>query len=390
MKQKESESLDREFEASGGDLVEAEGRLGETEESLERLRREIRSVTDSEEPQSERGQIDARIKTLETELASASQAAAGAERDREGARGQIEPLRRFAEEAALAAERLTRETEGAIRDSFFPDADAIRAAALSVEETEVLRTRIDHHRGAVRTLESRIAELVNELNGRRVAGDELKQAEEDWRKCHEQHQTARDEQASTAHQVRQLEEKLERADALRRELDDHRRQHRVYLRLASDLQSDRFQAYLLEEALGELVRGASQQLGRLTTDRYGLDFQNDQIVVIDRDNAGERRATDTLSGGETFLASLSLALELSDQVQRARGAIHLDCLFIDEGFGTLDPETLRVVADSVRSLQVGGRMVGIITHIPELREEFDQRLVVVKEGGTSRVRLENL
>ena len=134
------------------------------------------------------------------------------------------------------------------------------------------------------------------------------------------------------------------------------------------------------------MRGASQQLGRLTTDRYGLDLVEDQIVVIDRDNADERRATDTLSGGETFLASLALALELSDQVQRARGAIHLDCLFIDEGFGTLDPDTLRVVADSVRSLQVGGRMVGIITHIPELREEFDQSLLVAKEGGTSRVR----
>jgi exonuclease SbcC len=117
-----------------------------------------------------------------------------------------------------------------------------------------------------------------------------------------------------------------------------------------------------------------------------LDFLDDQIVVVDRDNAGERRGTDTLSGGETFLASLALALELSDQVQRAVGAIHLDCRFIDEGFGTLDPETLRVVADSVRSLQVGGRMVGVITHIPELREEFNQCLIVAKEAGTSQVR----
>jgi exonuclease SbcC len=138
-----------------------------------------------------------------------------------------------------------------------------------------------------------------------------------------------------------------------------------------------------------LVQGASQQLSRLTGDRYGLDYVEDQIVVIDRDNAGERRSTDTLSGGETFLASLSLALELSAQVQRAVGAIHLDCLFIDEGFGTLDPETLRVVADAVRSLQVGGRMVGIITHIPELREEFDQRLIVENEAGASRVRIES-
>jgi DNA repair protein SbcC/Rad50 len=94
---------------------------------------------------------------------------------------------------------------------------------------------------------------------------------------------------------------------------------------------------------------------------------------------------DALSGGETFLASLALALALSEQVQRIVGAVHLGCLFVDEGFGTLDPETLRTVSDTIRGLQVGGRMVGIITHVPELREEFEQQVLVTKEGGISRV-----
>ena len=67
--------------------------------------------------------------------------------------------------------------------------------------------------------------------------------------------------------------------------------------------------------------------------------------------------------------------------------MRLDCLFIDEGFGSLDPETLRVASDAIHGLQVGGRMVGIITHIPALQEEFDQRLLVSKEDGTSQVRI---
>jgi DNA repair protein SbcC/Rad50 len=92
-----------------------------------------------------------------------------------------------------------------------------------------------------------------------------------------------------------------------------------------------------------------------------------------------------LSGGETFLTSLALALELSDQVQRAVGAIHLDSLFIDEGFGTLDPDTLALVAETLQSLRVGGRMVGIITHIPELRDEFAQQVIVTKRQGFSTV-----
>ncbi len=71
----------------------------------------------------------------------------------------------------------------------------------------------------------------------------------------------------------------------------------------------------------------------------------------------------------------------------AVGAVALNSLFIDEGFGTLDPETLRVVG-AVRSLQVGGRMVRIITHIPELKDEFDQRVLVTREAGVSTVRVE--
>jgi exonuclease SbcC len=164
--------------------------------------------------------------------------------------------------------------------------------------------------------------------------------------------------------------------------------HRIFDWLARDLRNDRFQAYLLEETLVGLVSNASCQLTRLTGERYGLAFVDDRIIVIDHDNAGEHRGIETLSGGELFLASLALALALSEQIQKAAGAVHLDCLFIDEGFGTLDPETLRTVSDAIRGLQVGGRMVGIITHVPELKEEFDQRLVVEKEGGSSRVKID--
>src|SRR5262249_6180935 len=171
------------------------------------------------------------------------------------------------------------------------------------------------------------------------------------------------------------------------ELAEQERLHRIFDWLARDLRNDRFQAFLLEETLVALVTSASYQLSRLTGDRYGLAFESERIFVVGYDNAGDCPGIGALSGGELFLASLSLALALSEQVQKAAGAVHLDCLFIDEGFGTLDPETLRTVSDAIRGLQVGGRMVGIITHVPELKEEFDQRLVVDKEGGSSCVKL---
>ncbi len=118
--------------------------------------------------------------------------------------------------------------------------------------------------------------------------------------------------------------------------------------------------------------------------RYTLDFAGGGFRVLDHDNAGQPRSTDTLSGGETFLASVSLALELSEQIQREAGAVSLDSIFIDEGFGSLDPETLEIVTEAIESLPTGGRMVGIITHIPELTRRLPFRIWVEKSPTGSR------
>ena len=105
--------------------------------------------------------------------------------------------------------------------------------------------------------------------------------------------------------------------------------------MATDLKGDRFQNYLLEEAFKALVAGASVRM-RDISNRYTLEWEDSEFYVVDHDNAGERRRADTLSGGETFMASLCLALQLSEEVLKTSGALQMDSLFIDEGFGTLD------------------------------------------------------
>ncbi|TMQ09038.1 MAG: hypothetical protein E6J90_38830 [Deltaproteobacteria bacterium] len=94
-----------------------------------------------------------------------------------------------------------------------------------------------------------------------------------------------------------------------------------------------------------------------------------------------------LSGGETFLTSLALALQLSEQIQRAAGAVRLDSLFIDEGFGTLDPETLATVSDAIQQLGRGHRMVGIITHVQDLTSALPARIEVVRGSDGSRIKV---
>ncbi|MGI5979431.1 MAG: SbcC/MukB-like Walker B domain-containing protein, partial [Oscillospiraceae bacterium] len=112
-----------------------------------------------------------------------------------------------------------------------------------------------------------------------------------------------------------------------------------------------------------------------------------ELDVIDHYN-GTERSVKSLSGGETFMASLSLALGLSDEIQSASGGVRLDTMFVDEGFGTLDEESLRQAIDALAGLSEGRRLVGIVSHVAELRERIDRQIVVTKErSGGSRAEI---
>jgi exonuclease SbcC len=111
----------------------------------------------------------------------------------------------------------------------------------------------------------------------------------------------------------------------------------------------------------------------------GLDLD-----IIDHYN-GTIRAVNTLSGGESFKASLSLALGLSDEIQSSSGGIQLDTMFVDEGFGSLDGDSLQLAISTLQELTDGNRLVGIISHVGELITRIDKQIVVTKEqtGGSS-------
>ncbi|MBQ2456481.1 MAG: SMC family ATPase, partial [Firmicutes bacterium] len=112
-----------------------------------------------------------------------------------------------------------------------------------------------------------------------------------------------------------------------------------------------------------------------------------ELDVVDHYN-GSVRSVRTLSGGESFKAALSLALGLSDEVQSSAGGIRLDTMFVDEGFGSLDPASLQQAVDALASLGSSERLVGIISHVEGLKERIDRQIVVTKDpSGGSRVRI---
>jgi DNA repair protein SbcC/Rad50 len=186
-----------------------------------------------------------------------------------------------------------------------------------------------------------------------------------------------------------IDAQLAEAERLRADQRGSSEQHQVADALAGHLAANRFEKWLLDEAVHQLVAGASGILGELTSGGYalGVDGRSAGFVVIDHTNASQARPARTLSGGETFLASLALALALADQLAgiAACGTARLEALFLDEGFGTLDADTLDVVAAALDELGARGRMVGIVTHVRELAERLPVRFEVRKVGGAATV-----
>jgi exonuclease SbcC len=178
--------------------------------------------------------------------------------------------------------------------------------------------------------------------------------------------------ATAAQRADDMADRVERRKLLTEEVKELERRATVFRQLANELRADHLVAFLQVEALQLLATAGSERLAALSDGRYRIVCRDDEFLVIDTWNGDEERSVRTLSGGETFLASLALALALADQVRslsvtdRAR----LDSLFLDEGFGTLDQETLGVVVDAIEQLAGDGRLVGVITHVRDLAEQF--------------------
>jgi exonuclease SbcC len=197
------------------------------------------------------------------------------------------------------------------------------------------------------------------------------------------------EHARAEESVRRIADQMSEAERLRDARRAATERQQVADSLAGHLAANRFEKWLLDEAVHQLVAGASGLLAELSGGAHALavDSRSGGFLVIDHANASQARSARTLSGGETFLASLALALALADQLAglAAAGSARLDALFIDEGFGTLDPDTLDVVAATLDELGARGRMVGIVTHVRELAERLPVRFEVRKVAGTASV-----
>ncbi|GBC87374.1 Nuclease SbcCD subunit C [bacterium HR12] len=393
------------LEAAAAELARAERELRRATEELDRAGAEL-EVAFGRVPEDPVGAVEERLERL-AELEREEEAARealdavraehrAAERERDAlqaelaaARGslgslQVEELLARARErvagvpaAPSALDRggtpaaLVR-AAGRIRDALARTAALVRerAEAARVDEGAFARRAAEALGGLVPVEVGTVAEIVRAVGAARAEA------------------TRRAAEAAAA--AASLRERLGRLGALLDQLAEQRARRARFEALAKELRADRIIAFLQQEALEVLAAAGSERLAALSGGRYRLLFEGDEFSVVDTWNGEERRSARTLSVGETFLASLALALALSEQVASlsVTDKARLDSLFLDEGFGTLDPDTLEVVVEALEQLGGDGRMVGVITHVPELAMRMPARFVVEKSPRGSRVRLE--
>lgn len=379
---------EHELMAAVGERDRLERESLEKRSELDALQSQIAAVTTSDDPAAERAALAQRLSRIDAALRSAqdvlsrAQAGAAAAAARHAAASSASAQATAdaaAAEAALAA---------ALQESAFPDSASATAAVRSAAQQASLDATVQQHDSGRAAVMTRLLEIEPRVANREVSDAEMNVAEAECR-------STGDAWHQAGLRVSALEaacERLAREVAARAALQEQAAAVRTRLALtsamATDLRGDGFQEYLLEEAFHSLVAGASVRM-RQMSNRYTLEWSEGDFFVVDHDNAAERRRAETLSGGETFMASLCLALQLSEEVLKTSGALQMDSLFIDEGFGTLDAESLAEVTDAMEALREdGGRLIGVISHRPELTDRLPGCIRVVKGAGESTWRLE--
>ncbi|OMD43618.1 AAA family ATPase [Paenibacillus odorifer] len=301
--------------------------------------------------------------------------------------------RQAAESAREHYAAATSHWEQSLASSPFSSAAEVEGAALTPEEREIASSRVRAHRAEEAEVSLQLRNIEEKLDGASLSEEEWQVSQSTLRESKTEDEISLQARARAERDLEDLRHRHIRWMELEAQRIDHASLQDQLSKLQTVLRGNAFVEYIAEEQLMQVCQSASQRLRFLSKQRYALEVDSGGgFVIRDDGNGGVRRPVSTLSGGETFLTSLSLALALSAQIQ-LRGQYPLQFFFLDEGFGTLDPELLDTVITSLERLHNDQLSVGIISHVPELRARLPRKLVVVpaeQGGGGSRILLEKM
>lgn len=357
----------------------------------EALRGELASL-DDEVAQATGGRVS--VAARRDELAELCRSAASVRE----ARAEVARCRERVERAALRMEE-------ACADAGFADEDAVCAAMATPEQMEIWESSLRRAHG----LRSEAQGTLDDEDVRAALGAEtvdLEALATAVASARERHDTAAGAEAvagrrvsGLADHVAQYWEALTAIEPVRAKQQELRELAELVSGRGQNARRMTLRSYVLAARLEEVLVAASARLRQMSAGRYefahtdavGPRGRRGGLGIEVRDEyTGATRAATTLSGGETFFASLALALGLADVVSAESGGRVLDTMFIDEGFGTLDPESLDLVMGVLDELRSGGRVVGVVSHVDELRARIPSQLEVLRGEAGSSVRVRTL
>ncbi|MFB5266154.1 AAA family ATPase [Paenibacillus enshidis] len=275
----------------------------------------------------------------------------------------------------------------------FADEAVVLESSIPPEQAARLEAEVNSHREREKEVAAHLRHLEERLAGTSWSVEEWNDCLIRLRESREQDEEALRNKAKAERDMEDLQQRHVRWMELEQRRGHLQHEAEKLSKLQSSLRGNAFVEYVAEEQLIQVSQAASRRLRFLTKQRYALEVDSGGGFIISDDaNGGIKRPVSTLSGGETFLTSLSLALALSAQIQ-LRGQFPLQFFFLDEGFGTLDPELLDTVITSLEKLHHDQLSVGVISHVPELRARLPRKLIILpaeQAGGGSRVVLETL
>ncbi|MEW2572089.1 SMC family ATPase [Streptomyces sp. NPDC047070] len=345
--------------------------------------------------------------TLEEELAQARGSAGSVAERAAQLERQVSTLTEAADTARVAADTAQRlkDADARLADAAFragfDTPQAAAAALLDDTAHRELQRRLDAWQQEEATVRAVLAETETAAAADRPPAD-VRTAEQSAAVAVRRMREAASARDAAARRCSELDRLSHRATASVRRLGPLREEYDRVARLATlaagtsadNERRMRLESYVLAARLEQVAAAASARLQRMSSGRYTLVHSDDRagrgrsglgLHVVDA-WTGRERDTATLSGGETFFASLALALGLADVVTDEAGGVRLDTLFIDEGFGSLDDQTLDEVLDVLDSLRERDRSVGIVSHVADLRRRIHAQLEVVKGRSGSVVR----
>ncbi|WNS77284.1 SMC family ATPase [Bacillus sp. DTU_2020_1000418_1_SI_GHA_SEK_038] len=306
--------------------------------------------------------------------------------------GESAKFETIKKQADRLKERLTMEREAFVQkmnDQGFGTYSEYNESKKSEQEIQLLDQSLRDYREELRSVHDRYEELTMLLKD--VEMPDLEQISESFKENEEHIRLLQEQYTDLFMKKKHNEETAEKIIEINKRmkaLEDRYKLIGHLYEIAKGQNTYRitFERFVLAAFLDDILREANGRLRKMTSGRYELLRKTDrskgnvqsglELLVFDQ-YTGQERHVKTLSGGESFKAALALALGLADVVQQYAGGVSLETMFIDEGFGTLDPESLDQAIEALMDIQSSGRLVGIISHVPELKERIDARLEVI-------------